>query len=140
MPSRSDLRDFLADKGVGVSGFRRGAEPGLMDAATDWPETKPEGSVGGVLRKLEELLHRGDSAGFLDSLTEHLEEGVDINAPIDFQGQTLLHLAVDYECLDSVVALLHAGASVCIKDNYGMTPLDRCHEFFKMTRKVRQET
>ena len=64
---------------------------------------------------------RNNSRGGQHSAGQHTrQEGegvqsshVDLDQAIDFQGQTLLHLAIDYECITSVVALLEVRTHAC---------------------------
>lgn len=129
MPSMHELQGFFRMEKVHV------LVDGDVDEGHRWTVAKP--IVGVDLRNLEELLHAGKHAAFRDALSElqkRLEAGEGperfvtvISLPIDFQGQTLLHLAVVYCDIQSVLALLSAGANGSLRDNYGKTPLQRCH-------------
>jgi len=133
MPSMADLRVYLNARGVGVLGPSDGSEV--------WPQRRPSASLGGKLCHLEELLHDRSAAVFIEALkSAHLDrEPLHLDTAVDFQGQTLLHIAINYQSLESVLALVEAGASLRVRDKYGMTPLDRCHEFFMMTRKAQKD-
>ena len=49
---------------------------------------------------------------------------------MDFQGQTLLHLATMHSNLHAVCALLAQGADCSIQDAYGVTAFDRAAMMF----------
>jgi len=108
-----------------------------------WPTCKP--LIGDTLRQLEEHLHLGEHVAFGDKLkalrmTAVASGGMPqlrtlLSQPVDFQGQTLLHLAVLYADLPSVTALLVAGADPCASDKYGQNPLERCAKEHKAARR-----
>eukprot|EP00038_Savillea_parva_P026119 m.51549 g.51549 ORF g.51549 m.51549 type:complete len:1340 (+) comp7317_c0_seq1:341-4360(+) len=134
MPSMSSLNGFLRMENVHVSTGDDGGDPLL------WPADKP--MVGAQLRELEEHLHMGDTDAFRAAI-ENLktqcrrstEPGRIVSEPVDFQGHTLLHLAVLYGDLKSVLILLSAGADSSVSDHYGMTPLERCDKEYRAARK-----
>jgi ankyrin repeat protein len=68
----------------------------------------------------------------MDTLQDCLKHRIDLNVPINAQGQTLLHLAVEYilhphryETNGSIPLLLINGANPHIQDNKGITPIKR---------------
>eukprot|EP00041_Stephanoeca_diplocostata_P004684 m.48952 g.48952 ORF g.48952 m.48952 type:complete len:1849 (+) comp15285_c0_seq2:486-6032(+) len=136
MPSLDELEAFLVERNVHVR------MPGArtVDAALLWPETQPE--VPAEVRHLEELLNM-ERLQFPDRLQSVLmQEQLTVDKlalPVDFQGQTLLHLAVVHNDLMCVAALLRSIDVFLAFDRYGMSPLDRCHEQFKISRGARKK-
>ena len=53
-----------------------------------------------------------------------VEQGADLQCQ-DYQGNSALHNAVECNAADIVEYLLISGASVMIKDEYGITPVFR---------------
>lgn len=132
LPTLDELQKFLGEQGVGVHTDRMGLpttqrHEGGTVLIPRWPSARP--TVSEDVRKLEELLH----AGLYESFETHIKEVVKnephaLDQPIDFQGQTLLHLTVVYDDHPAMCTLLLCGAKFYLKDLYGKTPLDRCHE------------
>lgn len=119
LPTLEEMLIFLQRNSVGVHA------PGMIQNLAAWPSSKPE--ISQEMQELQELLNHGAVEEFQDKLM--VLEGRDVlNAAIDFQGQTLLHLAVLYGDLECVCTLLRHDADFYVKDRYGRTPLDRCHE------------
>eukprot|EP00038_Savillea_parva_P005391 m.153156 g.153156 ORF g.153156 m.153156 type:complete len:1368 (-) comp11709_c0_seq1:4205-8308(-) len=133
MPSKDQLLGFFRMVGVSVAVDHNVGGPGV------WPTAKP--AVGATVRHLEEMLHSGSSSAFCDALdafsanTPSGNVGRDISVAVDFQGNTLLHLAVLYCDLQSAVMLISHGADVGRKDNYGKTPLERCNVEYQAARR-----
>ena len=140
MPTFDQLMGFFRMDGIRVLDGRAQVDNGV------WPTEKPP--IGTDLRTLEELLHSGAETKHaeLESLLRGLKQKHGdvvlremLDTAIDFQGHTLLHLATLYSNVNCVATLLAYGASITVRDNYGMTPLQRCHIEYKASRKAAQE-
>lgn len=136
MPTLDELEEFLVNRNVHIQlPFGRSTDPTLL-----WPDTQPE--VPSEIRRLEELLNmeRLQFPDHLQSmLMQELVSVADLADAVDFQGQTLLHLAVVHNDLMCVAALLRGIDVFLAFDRYGMSPLDRCHEQYLISRGARKK-
>jgi sugar/nucleoside kinase (ribokinase family) len=134
MPSMEQLQGFFRLFNVRV------AVDQSVGTTDTWPVDKP--SVGHDVRDLEELLHSGARNELIEALftlnetlsTEARNMSEVLSVAVDFQGQSLLHLAVLYGDITSVLMLLSYGANIVKQDNYGKTPLQRCDVEFRAAR------
>lgn len=139
MPSTDQLNGFFRMVNVRV------ATGPVTDDPDVWPSVKP--TIGATLRSLEELLHAGNQSEFVSEVSEmkalwsgtSQQLSVTLSEPVDFQGHSLLHLAVLYGDVESVLALLSHGASITARDNYGKTPLERCDIEYRAARNQARE-
>ena len=69
------------------------------------------------------LLCCAAKSGDLKAIIELLDQGADINAPSDYDGKSVLHIACAEGKIDMVRFLLENGASVYMKDRRGRMPL-----------------
>lgn len=133
MPTLDGLQEFLCDRGVGVHTDRMGPpttqrHEGGKALIPRWLSSRP--AVSEDIRELETLLHAGLYERFEKEAKKVFKRDPRaLNQVIDFQGQTLLHLAVVYDDHPAMCTLLQCGAKFYLKDLYGKTPLDRCHEY-----------
>mmetsp|Transcript_7081 Transcript_7081/g.18163 ORF Transcript_7081/g.18163 Transcript_7081/m.18163 type:complete len:1087 (+) Transcript_7081:3-3263(+) len=137
MPTMDELCFFLETANVHV------ALDGSPCRGDIWPVHKPALPRG--VRKLEEFLHAGKHQEFGSTLATLREAeiqerlGAMISVPLDFQGQTLLHLAVLYGDVEAVLQCLASGADFERIDNYGLTPFERCDVEMRSARKTARE-
>ena len=83
---------------------------------------------------IHKVLYRGDNVEMVSML---LEAGLDLDARDTIRGRTPLHFAVSAGRVDSVAALIAAGASLTIEDDGGNPPIDaltnrNCRRIFPM--------
>ena len=126
MPTLDRLQEFCQRRDVGVHPALMGHPLELIEptdplpACERWPSGRPAASD--AVRTLERMLHESDSVGFAAGLAEtHATDPGSLNQPVDFQGQTLLHLAVVYGDMPALCLLLQCDADFYIKD--------RCNDF-----------
>lgn len=143
MPTLMELRRYMASMRIGVHcQWMSEDDNGPNIGVAQWPLMNPK--IHPSLTMLEDLLYTGSSTAssskFGETLEALLQDHSDgdlighINDPIDFQGQTLLHLAVLHSDLSAVCALVEIGASITAKDGYGVTVLDRAISMYKKYR------
>ena len=140
MPTLDELQEFLFDRGVGVHTDRMGPPTTVQRGGGTaliprWLSSRP--AVSEDIRQLETLLHAGLYERFeKEAKTVFQRDPRALDQVIDFQGQTLLHLAVVYDDHPAMCTLLQCGAKFYLKDLYGKTPLDRCHELLLWNKRL----
>ena len=150
MPTLAALREFMQKRNIGVhTPWMAGEKEGPH--VPRWPEKNPE--LTNFLDDLNFALHSGhhedvgailkgyDTDTTIDEFNEEttnddLED--QIRKPVDFQNQTLLHVAVMYSDLESVCHLLAYGAGLEVKDGYGYAPMDRADDMMPKSRERKQ--
>eukprot|EP00050_Salpingoeca_kvevrii_P017754 m.67957 g.67957 ORF g.67957 m.67957 type:complete len:1099 (-) comp7705_c0_seq1:155-3451(-) len=122
MPPRLVLRRFFNSRGIYV-------DEGLQK--TPWPQPAPEPGTG---EQLEHFVLVPRDFEMLRQLLALPGVADDARAHRDFQGQSLLHIAVICCNLNAVVILLSIGIDSLARDRYGMRAIDRAHELCLRTR------
>jgi ribokinase len=151
MPTLAALRDFMQKRNIGVHTPWMAAEPEGPNVDR-WPEENPK--LSDFLDNLNFALHSGhheevgkilktyEEEEVIDEVTGEVTSNgnleIEIEKPVDFQKQTLLHVAVMYSDLESVCHLLAYGANLDAKDGYGYAPMDRADDMMPKSRERKQ--
>ena len=122
---REGVTELLITKGAVVNSKANDGKTPL-----DWAIQKSRTETADILRKhggktaeeLEEIFHVIED-GDLEAVNKAISDGFDFNNAI-YEGQTPLHMAVDWGHKKIVELLLVNGVDVNAKDEFGDTPLD----------------
>jgi hypothetical protein len=122
---------------TGAPKWRDPAEPPLTEDFEPRLKTirtlvKAGGNVDADLRGTtcyQVLLNTNYTVAWKKRMVRLLNElGADINLPMYNSGTTPLHEVTRLNSAELTALLLELGADLCLKDNMGMTPLDRANE------------
>ena len=122
---REGVTELLITKGAVVNSKANDGKTPL-----DWAIQKSRTETADILRKhggktaeeLENFFHAIED-GDLEAVNKAISDGFDFNNAI-YEGQTPLHMAVDWGHKKIVELLLVNGVDVNAKDEFGDTPLD----------------
>ena len=122
---RKEVAELLITKGAVVNSKANDGKTPL-----DWAIQKSRTETADILRKhggktaeeLENFFHAIED-GDLEAVNKAISDGFDFNNAI-YEGQTPLHMAVDWGHKKIVELLLVNGVDVNAKDEFGDTPLD----------------